>query len=751
MSEGRLIAVSNRLPLTVRRQRSGGWKVEHSSGGLSSAMRPILKGRDGLWIGWPGEGPRVPDPERDALMVDWREKYGYVIVDLPPAVARKFYEGYANQTLWPLFHQFTTWFDYEAEGWAAYVAANRRFRDVVLEHYRPGDRVWVHDYHLMLLPRMLRDVEPEVRCGFFLHIPFPAPEVFRALPHRDEILQGLLGADLTCFQTHNDLQHFRTSLTRVLGLQSRMDRVVGRGYATRLEALPIGIAPEEFTGTLQNDAEAKETLDSLRRRFEGNRILLAVDRLDYTKGIPNRLRAFRQLLARAPQLRGKVVLIQVAVPSRERIAHYEELRHQVSRLVGEVNGEFSTPDWTPVVYMRRGLSRAELVALYAAADVAWVTPLRDGMNLVAKEYVACQGDGAGALLLSEFAGAAAEMGEAFLVNPYDEERVAAVLERILEMPEAERRERMGNLHRRVLRNDVFNWSERFLFELERAALDRGLSPGRPLALPVPELVSAFHAARSRLILVDYDGTLVPFAGTPGEAVPTPAVLELLASLVDLPGTTTVVVSGRSRADLDGWLGHIPGLWMVAEHGAVVRCPDSRIWESARPLPGPGWKAQVRPVLERYLDRTPGSLIEEKELSLVWHHRLSEPEFGEWVANELVVNLETMLADTELRAVRGQKTVEVRFAWASKGAVMARLFALRPDAAFRLAIGDDRTDEDMFEHMAPHDWSVRVGGGPSSARYSLDDPSEVVQLLSVLLEPRARPADSTPATDRATVA
>jgi trehalose 6-phosphate synthase/phosphatase len=383
--------------------------------------------------------------------------------------------------------------------------------------------------------------------------------------------------------------------------------------------------------------------------------------------------------------------------------------------------------------------------------VAWVTPLRDGMNLVAKEYVACQGDGAGALLLSEFAGAAAEMGEAFLVNPYDEERVAAVLERILEMPEDQRRERMGNLYRRVLRNDVFSWSERFLFELERAALDRGLSPGRPLALPVPELVSAFHAAHSRLILVDYDGTLVPFAGTPAEAVPTRAVLDLLGRLVDLPGTTTVVVSGRSRADLDAWLGHIPGLWMVAEHGAVVRCPDSRIWESARPLPGPGWKAQVRPVLERYLDRTPGSLIEEKELSLVWHHRLSEPEFGEWVANELVVNLETMLADTELRAVRGQKTVEVRFAWASKGAVMSRLFALRPDAAFRLAVGDDRTDEDMFERMAPHDWSVRVGGGPSSARYSLDDPSEVMQLLSLLLEPPVRPSDSTPATDPATVA
>ena len=751
MSEGRLIAVSNRLPLTVRRGRQGGWKVEESSGGLASAMRPILKDREGLWIGWPGEGPRTPDPERDALMADWPERYGYVTVDLPPAVARKFYEGYANQTLWPLFHQFTTWFDYEAEGWAAYVAANRRFRDVVLEHYRPGDRIWIHDYHLMLLPRMLRDVEPEVNCGFFLHIPFPAPEVFRALPHRDEILQGLLGADLTCFQTHNDLQHFRTSLTRVLGVQSRMDRVVGRGYATRLDALPIGIAPGEFTAVLEHDEEARDTLASLRTRFLGNRILLAMDRLDYTKGIPRRLLAYRQLLARAPQLRGKVVLIQVAVPSRERIAHYQELRHQVSRLVGEVNGEFSTPDWAPVLYMRRALTRGALVALLPRGRRGLVTPLRDGMNLVAKEYVACQrGRRRRARALSEFAGAAAEMGEAFLVNPYDEERTAAVLERVLEMPESERRERMAMLHERVVRNDVFAWSERFLRELGRAVLDRGPSPGRPQALPVPEMLAAYHAAPSRLILLDYDGTLVPFAGTPAEAVPTTELLELLRRLADEPGTTAVVVSGRSRADLDRWLGRIPGLWMVAEHGAVVRCPETRIWESARPLPAPTWKAQVRPVLERYLDRTPGSLIEEKELSLVWHHRLSEPEFGEWVANELVVNLETMLADTELRAVRGQKTVEVRFAWASKGAVMPRLFALRPDATFRLAVGDDRTDEDMFERMSAGDWTVRVGIGPTSARYSLDDPSEVLQLLAVLLEPRTPATDSTAETDPATV-
>ena len=373
------------------------------------------------------------------------------------------------------------------------------------------------------------------------------------------------------------------------------------------------------------------------------------------------------------------------------------------------------------------------MALYAAAEVGWVTPLRDGMNLVAKEYVACQRRGEGVLLLSEFAGAAAEMGEAFLVNPYDEERVAATLERILDLPTEERRERMGMLYRRVLRNTVFRWSDRFLGLLEEAARGRtALRPERPDALPVAAALEAFRASRSRLVLLDYDGTLVPFAPRPRDAVPTPRVVDLLRRLAAAPGATTALVSGRSRADLEGWFGPVPDLWLVGEHGACVRSPLTREWEMARPHPGHGWKRRVLPVLEHFVDRTPGSLIEEKELALVWHHRLADPEFGEWLANELVATLDEMLADTELRAIRGNKTVEVRFAWANKGAVLDRLQALRPDADFRLAIGDDRTDEDLFQRLRGEAWTVRVGEGPSSARYSVDSPAEVVAFLEAVL-------------------
>jgi trehalose 6-phosphate synthase/phosphatase len=663
-------------------------------------------------------------------MATWRERLGYVPVELPADVARKFYEGYANQTLWPLFHSFPTRFEYDPEGWAAYVAANRRFRDAVLDQLEPGDTVWVHDYHLMLLPRMLREVTPDARIGFFLHIPFPPSELLRILPRRDEVLRGLLGADLVAFQTHVDMQHFRSSVLRLMGLPSTMEGIVAHGYAARFDALPISIAPEEFAGLVESDPEVRATLAELRQRFAERRIVLAVDRLDYTKGIPQRLRAFRRLLARAPHLRGRVVLVQVAVPSREKIPEYGRLRQEVSELVGDVNGEFGTPTWTPVVYIRRGVSRAELVALYAAADVGWVTPLRDGMNLVAKEYVACHKGGPGALVLSEFAGAASELGEAFLVNPYDEERTAATLERVLEMPADERRERMAHLFRRVERNDVYAWAHRFLDRLDAAVASRPPHVEGPRALPEEEARAAFAAAGRRLVLLDYDGTLVPFAGRPQEAIPPAHVGQLLGRLVRLPNTTVAVVSGRSRHDLEGWFGRVDGLSLVAEHGALIRSPAEREWALVRTGPPARWKEGVRPVLEHALDRTPGSLIEEKEFALVWHHRLADPEFGDWLANELVSTLEKMLAGTELQAMRGQKTVEVRLAWAQKGAAVDRLEAACPPFDFRLAIGDDRTDEDLFARL-PDDWTVRVGGGPSAARYSLASPADVVAFLDRL--------------------
>ncbi|HEV3471323.1 MAG TPA: bifunctional alpha,alpha-trehalose-phosphate synthase (UDP-forming)/trehalose-phosphatase [Pyrinomonadaceae bacterium] len=732
-AQNRLVVVSNRLPFTLKRAGDG-WRTERSTGGLATAMGPLLRQSGGIWVGWSGDASDLEDPRRRKLLERRAAQDGYFAVDLPPEVARGFYEGFSNQALWPLFHHFPGLVNFDPAHWRAYREANERFRDEVVARLRPGDLVWAHDYQLMLLPALLREAVPEARVGFFLHIPFPSSSVFRLLPRREELLQGLLGADYLAFHTYGYLQNFRSSALRVLGVESRMDTVEYGGRHVRLDALPIGIAPREFTDLLDSDEEAQRRLSKLRERYRGRHILLGVDRLDYTKGIPERLRTFARLLRETEDLRGRVVLIQVAVPSREAVPMYEELRGEVDSLVGQINGEFSTPDWTPVVYLRRNLPRAELSALYAAADLAWVAPLRDGLNLVAKEYVACQRGGAGALVLSEFAGAASEMGEAFLINPYDEERTAETVRRALETPEEERRERMAALYARVVRNNVFAWGERFVRNLTDSAASRALgSAGKPRPLPEDEAAAAFRRARARRLLLDYDGTLVGFAKRPRAAVPPPDLPPLLERLSADPANVVVLVSGRSRGDLEGWFGGVRGLWLAAEHGAAVRSPQTGAWEMYRPDYDAAWKESVRPVFEHFVDRTPGSFVEEKEFALVWHYRMADPEFGAWLANELVSTLEQLLAETELRAFRGQKIVEVKPAWANKGEVLARLARADPPADFCLAAGDDRTDEDLFARLPEDAWTVRVGDGDSRARFFLPGPAELRAFLTRLAD------------------
>jgi trehalose 6-phosphate synthase/phosphatase len=359
----RLIVVSNRLPLTLRKIEDR-WTTERSSGGLASAMDPILRKKHGIWIGWAGASEGSDDEERKSILKDWAQKEQCFAVDLPREIATGFYEGYSNQTLWPVFHNFPSKLKFDANDWQAYVEANRIFAEAVVEHYRPNDVVWVHDYQLMLLPKMLRDELPDAAIGFFLHIPFPSSEIFPILPRREDLLQGLLGADLVTFQTHGHLQQFRSALLRVLGLESKVTEVAVDARPVRLEALPIGIAPEAYTSSLGEDSAATRYYTEMVARYNGRRVLLAVDRLDYTKGILERLRAYVQLLRSSSELREEVVLIQIAVPTREGIDTYQDLRTEVNRLVGEINGKLGTPNWTPLVYINRSIERAELAALY---------------------------------------------------------------------------------------------------------------------------------------------------------------------------------------------------------------------------------------------------------------------------------------------------------------------------------------------------------------------------------------------------
>jgi trehalose 6-phosphate synthase/phosphatase len=694
-------------------------------------MNPILRDNGGDWIGWAGSSGEEDQEERNSVLQEWAQKDQCFAVELPAEIAKGFYEGYSNQTLWPVFHNFPSQLKFDAKDWQAYIEANRIFCRAVVDRYKQGDLVWVHDYQLMLLPQMLRAELPDAAIGFFLHIPFPSSEIFPILPRREELLQGLLGADLVAFQTHGHLQQFRAALLRVLGLESKIAEVAVGGRPIRLEAHPIGIAPEQYTDLLNHDETTAQLHAEWAARYRGRRVLLAVDRLDYTKGIPERLRAFAHLLRSSSELREKVVLIQVAVPTREGIETYQDLRTEVNRLVGEINGKLGTPGWTPVVYINRSIERAELVALYQLADVCWVGSLRDGMNLVAKEYVACKAEGDGVLVLSEFAGAAAEMGEALLINPFDEERTASSIERALTLDEDERRQRMEHLHSRILHNNVFRWGERFLASLEDAVSERGrYSDTQPKRLRTTEVLDAYRRASRRLLMIDYDGTLVPFAGQPWQAVPPPVVMRLLTSLAAEPHNCVAVTSGRTAEDLNRWFGAIKGLWLIAEHGAEVKSPLEASWEPLRSEVSTDWKSTVMPILEHFVDRTPGSFVEEKKYGVVWHYRMAEPEFGAWLANELVSMLEAMLAETDLRAFRGDKVVEVKPVWANKGEALDRLLAVLSSPDFLFAAGDDRTDEDLFEHMPTEAWTVHIGPGATRAAFVLPDFESLRRVLEM---------------------
>jgi len=729
----RILVVSNRLPLTLKKTEQG-WDTVRSSGGLASAMNPLLGKTGGDWVGWAGDIEEENDPKRREVLAAWAETDHCFAVDLPPNVAAGFYEGYANQTLWPVFHNFPSRLRFDAKHWEAYVEANRIFCEAVVSRYRPNDLIWVHDYHLILLPGMLRDKLPDASIGFFLHIPFPSSEIFPVLPRREELLEGVLGADLLAFQTHGHLQQFRATLLRVLGADSKIAQVALGSRTVRLEALPIGIAPEEYTSLLSSNETAQRYAEWVER-YQGRKVLLAVDRLDYTKGVPERLREYAQLLRSSPELKEKVILIQVAVPTREGIDSYQELRTEVNRLVGEINGELGTPQWTPLVYINRSIERSELVGLYKLADVCWVGSLRDGMNLVAKEYVACKSDGDAVLVLSEFAGAAAEMGEALLINPFDEERTVATIKRALNLDEQERRLRMKALHRRVLRNDVFRWGERFLAALEVAVSERRrYIETQPQTLRPAEVRDAYLRAGRRLLLFDYDGTLVPFATRPQQAAPPPTLMELLTILAAEPKNLVALLSGRSAQNLDRWFSEIPRLYLVAEHGAEVKPPSASAWEALRREVSMDWKGTVMPILEHFVDRTPGSFIEEKKYALVLHYRMAEPEFGEWLANELTSMLEAMLAETELRAFRGEKVVEIKPVWANKAEALERLLRDYPEPDFILAAGDDRADEDLFERLSGNAWTVHVGCGATRASFLVTDFLALRRVLELLAEP-----------------
>jgi trehalose 6-phosphate synthase/phosphatase len=729
---GRLLLVANRLPVTATIDASG-VHIERSSGGLATGLRGPHERMESLWIGWPGDLPKMRARRRTELEAKLAE-LRCVPIHLSRTEVRRFYDDISNGVLWPLFHYLIDQMPPEARGWDVYREVNEKFADAVVEQYRPGDLIWVHDYHLMLVPQMLRKRLPDANIGFFLHIPFPSSEVFSVVPWREEILHGLLGADLIGFHTPPYLRHFATTLRRVLGLDVEVDRIRSGGRESRLGVFPMGIDAEGW----ERRAEAPEVtsrVHELRRESGECKILLGIDRLDYTKGIPRRLLAIERLFQIEPSLQGKVRLIQVTVPSREKVGSYQEFRRRIDELVGRINSAFATPAWVPINSLHRSLSEEEVAALYRAADVMLVTPLRDGMNLVAKEFVATRTDRDGVLVLSEFAGAASELGEALQVNPYDMDALARRIRQALLMPESERRSRMRALRLRVMSHDAERWAQSFIDTMRRVRREAYVADVR---LEEDAFAAARRVAKApeKLLILDYDGTLVPFADTPDAAQPDGELLELLARLAEQRGTHIHVVTGRSRQSTERWLGHLP-VGLHTEHGLWSRLRRDEPWTLLRPVQ-PRLKDKVRPIFEHFTSTTRGSFIEEKTASIAWHYRLAhsdvegEHDFGEQQAKELRLLLGELLTNEAMQVISGAKVVEVRPVGVNKGAVVPLILSDCGTYTRIVAIGDDRTDEDLFAALPASATCIRVGEGKTIASNRLTDPAEVRQFLQALL-------------------
>lgn len=723
----RLLVVSNRLPVTLR-AGEGGPDLVPSTGGLATGLRTPHERSEGRWIGWPGPLWELDAAERVAVEKQC-EALRLVPVDLSAEQVSRYYDGYSNGVLWPLFHYMPWQIPPSVPDFDAYEAVNHRFADAVASAYAPGDTIWVHDYQLLLLPGLLRERLPEARIGFFLHIPFPSSELFRTLPSREAILEGMLGADLVGFHTAAYGRHFAASVLRILGIAASVDRIQHRGREIRLGVFPMGVDAASF-----GEAAAQPDVVAAAQALRGDgslRLLVGIDRLDYTKGIPRRLLAFERLLADHPELHERVRFVQIAVPSRGDVGAYQEFRAQSEQLVGRINGSFGTPSWVPVNWIHRGLSRDEVIALYRAADVMVVTPLRDGMNLVAKEFVASRVDEDGALVLSEFAGAASELAEVFDVNPYDVGATAAALHAALSISREERRERMRALRRRVLAYDVHRWVREFLDALGDAASNA--APESLAATPNARLRQLAEELRSGplALLLDYDGTLVPFAETPGLAAPGASLREQLAALATRDGFDVHVVSGRSPDVLERWLGDLP-LALHAEHGMWSRASRDEPWH-AREKGDVAWRESVLRILEDFAARTPGALVEEKTASVAWHYRAADPEFGARQAKELQIHLSEVLSNTPVEILPGNRVIEVRPYGVHKGRIATETVAALAPGVRVLAIGDDRTDEDLFAALPPEAITLHVGPAPSCARYRLADVAAARRFLGWLLE------------------
>ncbi|MDX5421993.1 MAG: bifunctional alpha,alpha-trehalose-phosphate synthase (UDP-forming)/trehalose-phosphatase [Hymenobacteraceae bacterium] len=722
----KLIIVSNRLPVKLE-EKEGELSYKTSEGGLATGLGSIYKQDDNLWIGWPGMV--VEDEAKQKKITSDLKGESMHPVFLTESEIKEFYEGFSNETLWPTFHYFNQYAIYDQQLWETYVEVNQKYCDAVVKQAGPEDTIWVHDYQLLLLPSMLREKLPDSTIGFFQHIPFPSYEVFRLLPWRKEILVGMLGSDLIGFHTYDDMRHFLSSVNRIVGYGSMHGWINMESRSLLVDSFPMGIDYDKYASIAKTEEVIKRE-KIYRNNLVAEKLIISIDRLDYSKGIPQRLEAFEKFLEKYPDFHEKVTLVMLVVPSRDAVEKYKELKEEVDEMVGRINGKYSHMGWNPIQYFYRSYPLETLSAFYRMADVALVTPMRDGMNLVCKEYVASKHDQTGVLILSEMAGASKELSDAVLINPNDINQMVEALHRALTMPVEEQKVHMASMQETLKRYNIHHWVSMFMDRLSYVKIKQlSLSTTYLDKATFEELSDSYESASSRLFFLEYDGGLVDYKTKPLMARPDDDLLELLQRLSSSPKNKVVVVSSREKDNMEDWLGDL-NIDIIAEHGVWIKQKNSG-WQTVLSLMD-DWKNDIRLILELYVDRTPGSFIEEKDYSLVWHYRKVETGLGELRARELVSHLNFLASNSNLQVLDGQMAVEVKAQEINKGKATSYWLNKYPHE-FVMAIGDDWGDEDIFKAMPREAYTVKIGSGYSVAKYHLDTSQEARWMLSKLLQ------------------
>ncbi|CAL0313171.1 unnamed protein product [Lupinus luteus] len=780
----RKIIVANTLPIQAKRDtETGKWRFSFDEDSILLQLKVgFSSDTEVIYVG--SLKVDIDSSEQEEVSQRLLDDFNCVPTFLPHDLQEKFYLGFCKQQIWPLFHYMLPICPdhgdrFDRVLWQAYVAANKIFADKVMEIINPDeDFVWVHDYHLMVLPTFLRKRFNRVKLGFFLHSPFPSSEIYRTLPVRDEILRGLLNSDLIGFHTFDYARHFLSCCSRMLGLDYESKRGhIGLDYFGRtifIKILPIGIHMGRLESVLNLPCTAAKVKE-VQEEFKGKKVILGVDDMDIFKGISLKFLALEQLLQQKPELQGKVVLVQIVNPARGSGKDVQEAMKETYLIAQRINDIYGSNHYQPVILIDRPVPRFEKTAYYAVAECCIVNAVRDGMNLVPYKYVVCRQGTAkmdlalgrrsdcprsSMLVVSEFIGCSPSLSGAIRVNPWDVDAVADALYSAITMCDSEKHLRHEKHYRYVSSHDMAYWAQSFMQDLERACKDHytkrcwgiGLGLGFRVVslshgfrkLSIDHIVSAYKRTNKRAIFLDYDGTIVPESSL--NKAPSASVISVLNALCNDTKNIVFIVSGRGRNSLSDWFASCKMLGLAAEHGYFLRWSRDSEWETSHLSVDLDWKNMVEPVMQSYTEATDGSSIEVKESALVWHHLDADPDFGSCQAKELLDHLESVLANEPAAVKRGQHIVEVKPQGINKGLAAEKILSTMVNGGnspdFVMCIGDDRSDEDMFESIlrtvscpslpaAPEIFACTVGSKPSKAKYYLDDTTDVIKLLQGL--------------------